>query len=107
MASTNELLAATLGLQANAQANLPVIPNNGNPAGAHNMPQQEQAGAAPAAPAHPYPWMAPSPHMDNIKRRIAGIQQNLGTVAQPVQQQAPPPVAAQPGLPIIPQNVLA
>lgn len=106
MASTNDLLAATLGLQANAQANLPVIPNNGNPGGAHNMPHQEQ-GAAPAAPSYPYPWMAPSPYMDNIKRRITGMQQNLGQTAQPAQQMAPPPVAApQQGLPIIPQNVL-
>lgn len=107
MASTNELLAATLGLQANAQANLPVIPNNGNPGGAHNMPQQVQEGAAPAAPAYPYPWMAPSPYMENIKRRIAGMQQNLTPVAPPQQQMAPPPAAPQMGLPVLPQNVLA
>lgn len=107
MASTNELLAATLGLQANAQANLPVIPNNGNPGGAHNMPHSGQEGAAPAAPSYPYPWMAPSQHMENIKRRIAGMQQNLAPAAQPAQQMAPPPAAQQQGLPIIPQNVLA
>ncbi len=102
MASTNELLAATLGMQASAQASLPVIPNNGNPAGAHNMPQQQEA--APAAPAYPYPWMAPSPHMENIKRRIAGMQQNIQQVAQPVQQPAPPQAVAPMGMPVLPLN---
>ena len=40
MAAQQELIAAVRSMQANAQANLPVIPNNGNPNGAYNAPRQ-------------------------------------------------------------------
>lgn len=68
MPSTSELLQAITGMQQNAQAALPVIPNNGNPQGANNMP----ASAAPAAPAAPsFSWLNPSPSMDLIQQMLA------------------------------------
>ena len=38
MLSTQQILQSVMDMQANAQQALPVIPNNGNPAGANNMP---------------------------------------------------------------------
>lgn len=55
------LLAGT-GLQNSAQTALPVTPNNGNPAGAHNMP-----------------WLKPSPYMDQVQTMLQQRQQALGT----------------------------
>lgn len=69
MASTQELLQAVLNLQTNAQESLPVLPNNGNPRGANNMPH----GEAPAAPmpAGPRDWSQASPSMANIRQMLA------------------------------------
>lgn len=104
MASTNQLLAAISNMQPDAQANLPVVPNNGNPAGAHNMPQQ---GQAPANPAHAhYPWLAPSQHMQNILARVQTQQSGMQAPVAP-QPVAPPQPAAPVGMPVMPLNVTA
>lgn len=72
-------------MQQNAQANVPVIPNNGNPAGAFNMPQNPTiptpapvAAPQPAVPEAPaampqkyfYPWMNPSPAMQQVYQML-------------------------------------
>lgn len=63
MSQENALTAGRL--QPTAQANVPVIPNNGNPAGAYNMP-----GATAPRPAAPsffqYSAASPSPYMQSI-----------------------------------------
>lgn len=54
-------------IQRDIQRALPVIPNNGNPAGAYNM-----ASAGPAASPQqavmpdPYDWLRPSPFMEKV-----------------------------------------
>ena len=45
MLSTQQVLQSLIDMQANAQQALPVIPNNGNPRGANNMPRT--GGALP------------------------------------------------------------
>jgi hypothetical protein len=94
-------------LQQTAQANLPVLPNNGNPAGANNMPAntlqpqppaQQQASATPiqAGAVQPTPqqpsWMNPSSSMDMINQLLAGQDAFNNQVN---------PVAPQTGLPAI------
>lgn len=65
-------------LQEDAQANLPVIPNNGNPGGANNMPQSAQvASAEQRAPTDPLAWMAPSPYMTNISQLLQDQAKNI------------------------------
>ena len=60
---TPQTLQAINDMQVNVQTGLPVIPNNGNPAGAYNMPQH-LGGAMPAQAApDPYAWLQPSPAM--------------------------------------------
>jgi len=54
-------------LQQQAQAALPVTPNNGNPNGAHNMPA---AGVLPAATGGRYPWLQPSPSMGWVQQML-------------------------------------
>lgn len=107
MASTHQLVQAVNDMQLNAQSNLPVHPNNGNPAGAHNMPRQQ----APVNPTYQhYPWMQPTVHLQNINARVQAMAANLGAAPQipmpaaepvqqpvaapvmPVQGQLPPPV---------------
>lgn len=71
MASTQQILSVLTDMQRNAQASLPVIPNNGNPAGAYNMPQSQE-GAASAAPSGPdLSWLQPSAHMQNVQNWLA------------------------------------
>lgn len=71
MASTQQILSALTDMQRNAQASLPVIPNNGNPAGAYNMPQSQEV-AASAAPSGPdLSWLQPSAHMQNVQNWLA------------------------------------
>lgn len=106
MASTNQLLAAITDMQPNAQSNMPVVPNNGNPAGAHNMPQQEAAAPQSLSQQH-YPWLAPSPHMQNILRRVQTQQQNAQQAVVAPQQVAPPQPAAIGAMPVLPMNVPA
>lgn len=73
MAGFAELLASVLDLDKNAQTNLPVLPNNGNPAGAYNMPvatggnTPAQAMPKPQLPNRDLSWMQPSPYMRNVQ----------------------------------------
>lgn len=76
MPTTQEILQALSGMQQNAQANVPVIPNNGNPAGAYNMPYQQTNNGQPNTlppvsgqpdQGHYYPWMNPSPMLEAVR----------------------------------------
>lgn len=80
-------------IQQNAQAALPVIPNNGNPGGAHNMPQDRFA------------WLQPSEAMVNVQKFLAERQQRLGNPQPSVAAPAAPvaPVQPQPQV-ILPQQ---
>lgn len=91
MAGFAELLASVLDLDKNAQTNLPVLPNNGNPAGAYNMPvatggnTPAQAMPKPQLPNRDLSWMQPSPYMRNVqdmlnRRRTGG---NMPPQTQP------------------------
>lgn len=99
MATSQQMLAALGGMQANAQAALPVIPNNGNPNGAYNMPQT--AGVPrQAAPAGPdLSWLQPSKYMDEVNNILQQIQSSIDT-SQPVVPQATAP-AITPVLPTL------
>ena len=87
----NQQNALTAGrLQPKAQANVPVIPNNGNPAGANNMP----GALAPKASIpsfFQYSVGNPSPYMQTM----ASL---LGSVGQTVQP-ATPTVEVAPAVP--------
>ncbi len=90
MPSTQELLQAITGMQQNAQAALPVIPNNGNPQGANNMPSNPDATAPDTTATSPYfyDWMKPSPAVDLIHKMLSAPLQppiNGGVMAPPVQ----------------------
>lgn len=91
MATTQELLAAMNNIQPDAQAGLPVLPNNGNPAGAYNMPPS--AGMAAPAVVRPhiapkdFSWLQSSQYMRNVQdmlnqRRTAGATQQPAAVPQ-------------------------
>ena len=80
MATTPQMLQAINGMQANTQAQLPVIPNNGNPGGAYNMASAEPATAGLPSNPNPLAWMEPSEYMMNIKQLLAMQAQDL---AQP------------------------
>lgn len=103
MPSTSELLQAITGMQQNAQANLPVIPNNGNPQGANNMP----AGSTIPTPAtgNNLAWLQPSASMDYVKQLLSQPL-HQGTTAAPV----PPTTGVVPrpndqmGGPVLPQR---
>lgn len=110
MATTQELLAAINNIQPDAQAALPVIPNNGNPRGAFNMPPArnatEEAVARPPASQKDFSWLQPSQYMRNVQdmlsqRRTGGnMQQTTMPTMQtggqaPMQQQLPPVPARQ------------
>jgi hypothetical protein len=68
MPNIQELLQAVLNMQSDAQGALPVIPNNGNPAGANNMPHTIDA---PPSPVPVKDWSKGSPSMDNIRALLA------------------------------------
>lgn len=69
MPTTQEILQAVAGMQQNAQNNLPVVPNNGNPNGANNMPAGNPA--APTGPIDNTPdWVKPSPSMDAFHQML-------------------------------------
>lgn len=75
-------------MQSDLQSSLPIVPNNGNPAGAHNMPQAEQTGgAASAAPSDPYEWLKPSRYMDEVNALLgqqdAMLEQSLFELKNP------------------------
>lgn len=117
-------LQAMTDMQASIQSGLPVIPNNGNPAGAYNMPQGQPASqpAAPPSLEDRFPWLKPSPFMNNMQQmlaeRAAMLQQQIGQLAvlpqpevamqmqpamplqQPVQAMQPQPM----GMPVLPNR---
>lgn len=101
MNNTQAVLAAMSRMQSNAQAALPVSPNNGNPGGAYNMPHGGQQ-AQPAAPSDPWPWLQPSPFMQSLQQDLASrserLRQELSstTVFSP---QIAPAVAPAPAVP--------
>lgn len=116
MPSTQELLQAITGMQQNAQAALPVIPNNGNPHGANNMPDNPEGPVGAAVSSSPYfpDWMKPSPSMDLIYKMLA--QPPTTTIPTPTTTTAPlvpppkdntligKPVETAPLLPPLPQR---
>lgn len=89
MASTHEFLQAVLNMQQNAQANLPMEPNNGNPRGANNMPSNTPLPAQAGGARH-YPWLAPSSSMDFIRELLAKPLQTGGPM--PAMQVKPAPM---------------
>lgn len=80
MADFSQAIQAALGMQQNAQTSLPVLPNNGNPMGANNMPGALSPQGAPSPVAanavNHYPWLAPSPSMDVIHQMLQNPFQN-------------------------------
>ena len=108
MSVQQELIQRVLDMQRNAQANLPVIPNNGNPRGINNtspdsmLPPVQQQPTAPT-PVNHYPWLKHSSSMDVIRQMLS---QPLQPAMQPVSQTpaTAPPVAAQ--LPVSQQPIL-
>lgn len=93
MTSTQQILSAITGMQENAQAALPVIPNNGNPGGAHNMPQMQ--GQEPAKPAGPdLSWLQPSAAMQGIVQSMQTKQPDLDRQLQTIRQQPVLPMGA-------------
>ena len=116
--STQEILNGVINMQANAQQALPVIPNNGNPAGAYNMPMlpQHRAVGQPPVAAQPvvrqpqaplptppqYPWLAPSQSATNIRTMLEGRR---GQMAQNVDMQPAQRVDNQfPQMPVLPMR---
>lgn len=129
MLSTQQVLQSLIDMQANAQQALPVIPNNGNPMGANNMPRNtgivpprtrqaqggggyDSSGINPGAAtprttgqsspmAERYPWLKQSASMDNI-RNYLNTRRGMFQ-QQPAAQ--PQPVASQPQQPVTPVNL--
>lgn len=77
MSTTQQILQAMSSLQSNAQSSLPVIPNNGNPGGANNMPQETSASAPPQAASNPYQWLEPSPAVASTNQLLADMAAKL------------------------------
>lgn len=80
-------------LQQGIQESLPVIPNNGNPAGANNMPASSQEEQA--APPDPYAWLQPSPYMQKVTEMLANssvLENLLQEIENPSEQQLYNPV---------------
>lgn len=104
MASAQEMLAAAGSVQQDAQASLPVIPNNGNPGGAYNMPQTTQEPAKPAGP--DLSWLQPSKYMEQVSSTIAEIQNNIDkkTAGEFLQQASGGATAQTPSMPVMPQE---
>lgn len=77
MAVSQELLSAVSNIQPNAQAGLPVMPNNGNPGGVYNMPAQvtQEANAAPTVKPG-YEWLLPDPSLARVDE-LLNIQQQM------------------------------
>lgn len=107
MAYDQRLLAAANNVQQNAQAALPVIPNNGNPRGANNMPGALGPAVLPntgvVPPVDPLAWMKPSPHMDIVNQYLQKRMQPQ-PATQPPMQIAQPMPQAQPAYPVMPQQ---
>ena len=75
-------------IQSDVQQALPVIPNNGNPAGAYNMPQA--AEEQPQVANDPFAWLKPSVYMEEVKTRLANwdedVQQGIERLMLPQEQ---------------------
>ena len=108
MSAQQELISAVRSMQANAQANLPVIPNNGNPNGAYNAPR-----AVRQAPVrnnqNDLSWLQPSPAMQQLQQRMSERQQYLDNMLNQIRQQPAPamnepaPIPQQlPQMPVLP-----
>lgn len=115
MASSQAILSALSNMQADTQAALPVIPNNGNPAGVYNAPQSgatppAQSGSVPAQPklANNYDWLKPSPYMDMVNSYLSQRPQfkNASSAAiQPPEVTQAPATVPTVGLPTLPQRI--
>lgn len=77
-------------IQSDVQQALPVIPNNGNPAGAYNMPHAGQPVQQQATPVDPFAWLKPSAYMEEVKTRLANwdddVQQGIERLMLPQEQ---------------------
>lgn len=98
---TPQTLQAINDMQVNVQSGLPVIPNNGNPAGAHNMPQGVGQAMPRPSPSwsEKFPWMQQSPFMatlsEQLKANGARLQQEyMATNAAPIVPSIPAEAAA-------------
>ena len=90
MAAQQELISAVRSMQANAQANLPVIPNNGNPNGAYNAPRVgQQLGRGKSMP-NDFSWLEPSPAMRQLQDSMVQRQQYLDSMLSQIRQQPAP-----------------
>lgn len=112
MLSTQQILQAAIDLQGNAQRALPVLPNNGNPRGAFNMPrntggmqQPQQTGGYDSSGINPqannprvpmsqesqlaerFPWLKPSASMDNVRNYLNGRRGLFQQPSAPPQEQ--------------------
>lgn len=100
MSAQQELISAVRSMQANAQASLPVIPNNGNPGGAYNAPRPVNPGGGMARKAQDFSWLEPSPAMQQLTQMLGDRQQYLNTRLGEIRQQPLP----QPNMPLpVPQ----
>lgn len=102
MSSQHELMSAVQSMQANAQANLPVIPNNGNPNGAYNMPRTPSTRTVPTQKPAQFSWLEPSPAMQQLQETMQQRQQYLNAMLGQIRQQPmipQQPLAQQPQLP--------
>lgn len=100
MSAQQELISAVRSMQANAQASLPVIPNNGNPNGAYNAPRAAQGTMLDRQRPKHYSWLDPSPAMQQLTQMLGDRQQYLNTRLGEIRQQPLP----QPNMPLpVPQ----
>lgn len=88
--------------QQNAQGQVPVIPNNGNPMGANNMPSMVTQNGEDQPVSGYYPWMQPSPSMAYVHNMIG----TMGTGGAAQVQQAPAMATGGNAqvLPVLPSN---
>ena len=83
-------------IQQDAQAAMPVIPNNGNPAGAYNMPQQPAPAKTPGQLLTEQITGANSPYRQYIQNQLqllsAGPTPQTAALTPQLQAQATPGV---------------
>lgn len=116
MASSQAILSALSNMQADTQAALPVIPNNGNPGGVYNQaapqpvapPQQQQPNSLYAPRQQSYEWLKPSPYMEQVNQYLSQRPQfksaSAAAIQTPAAAQAPTSVPSV-GLPQLPQRI--
>lgn len=106
MPSTQQLLQAIGSMQQNTQASLPVIPNNGNPRGANNMPSNPiMPSPRPALPGGMPAWAEPSASMEIVRQLLAQPLQGPMAAPQPAIPTSPlqPPALPARGA-VLPQD---